>query len=228
MKARFALLARPKINTVGLVGHWKLWDGSAFDYSLRGHTGVLTGTTLTYRYPGLDLEGADEHIVVTDHADFSPILTPFSISAWVYMHDNTNFIIISKGVVTVDGEWELSCDAGKLSMIMYDNSIFGGYIQRYYNTAISINIWHHIMMIYDGGTLPTSIKLYINGVQVDDTSRSSGTFEEVENLAHAVWIGRYDNLYSNGLIDDLMIFNVEKSAAEVKSIYEVTRRRYGV
>jgi len=228
MKARFI---QPQVNTVGLICRLKLHEGTAFDYSLNGHNGTLTGTTLTYRYPGLDLEGADEHIVIADHADFTPILTPLSISAWVYMHSATNFKIISKGVYNTDGEWTLyTSGAGKIYVEFYDESVNNCYIGRIYNTALSNNTWYHIVTTYDGGKLNSSIKVYLDGTKVDDTDNESNpaSFDGVEAQSHDVWIGRYGANYADGLIDNAMIFNVEKSAAEVKSIYEVTRRRYGV
>ena len=37
-----------------------------------------------------------EHIEIPDHVDFSPILTPFSISIWVNMRSFAYFIPVSK------------------------------------------------------------------------------------------------------------------------------------
>ncbi len=224
---------QPQVSTKGLLAHWKLWDGSAFDYSLRGHSGTLTGTTLTYRYPGLDLEGADEHIVVADHSDFSPILTPLSISAWCYMDDATGFAIVTKDGVAKQ-EWYFILDIGqnadKISFVVQDASAGPATIGRKYNTTLTSleGSWAHFAATYDGGTSSNGIKVYVNAVRVDDTDLTLGTFVEVEPFAQPVWIGRDRNEYANGLFDDVMIFNVEKSATEIKSIYEVTRQRYGV
>jgi hypothetical protein len=41
----------------------------------------------------------------------------------------------------------------------------------------------------------------------------------VENLAHDVWIGRYNAAYANGTIDDIHFFSAELSADEVKLLY---------
>ncbi len=54
---------QPQINTAGLVGHWKLWDGTAFDYSLNGSLGTLQDSTV-YRFPGVELEGTDDYISI--------------------------------------------------------------------------------------------------------------------------------------------------------------------
>ena len=76
---RFVRPLHPQINTVGLVGHWKLWDGLmttglVFDYTCRNHVGTLQdgGTTLVPTYPGFDFDGTDDYISVTDHADLTP------------------------------------------------------------------------------------------------------------------------------------------------------------
>lgn len=236
MKARFALTAQHQVNTVGLIGHWKFHRGTVFDYSLQNHPGTLTGTTLTYRYPGLDLDGTDEHVVVNDHADFTPALTPFSISAWVYMHTTVppilTFPIASKGIYNTDCEWRFFFNAADQWVIRaYDESVDDCYIGRYYTTALTsyINSWVHVVATYSGGKTNAALKIYFNGVRVDDDDdgNNAASFDAIENLTANVHIGRYSTNYADGLIDDVMIFNIEKSAAEVKSIYDITRGRYG-
>ena len=222
---------QPQVSTKGLLAHWKLRDGSAFDYSLNNHHGTLKGTA-AYKYPGVDLDGNSDYIEVADHVDFTPILTPFSISMWAYMHSATYFVWASKWDVGANQEWCMFTGTQKrIHIRMYDDSE-NAYVGRQYNTSLASyeNQWTHFIVTYDGGTLSSGIKIYLNGNRVDDTDSESnpGLFVAVENLNHDVWIGRYSDKYSNGLIDDVMIFNVKKSAAEIKSIYEVTRQRYGV
>lgn len=220
-----------QVSTIGLVGHWKLHDGTAFDYSLQGNSGTLTGTTLTYRYPGLDLEGADEHIVVDDAVIFTPALTPLSISAWVYMHSVTTFPIASKGILWGDIEWILRTSSSLLFFQLFDASTGDSFIGRKTSALTAYqNQWIHLVGTYNGGTSETGIKLYVNGIRSDTGAggANQGTFIAVENLAHDVWIGRYDTDYANGLVDDVMIFAKELSATEGLSIYSQTRWRYGV
>lgn len=222
---------RPQVNTVGLIGHWKLHEGTAFDYSLRGHSGTLTGTTLTYKYPGIDLPGTDERIVVADHDDFTPALTPFSISAWVYMHDATSFAIASKGVFNTDGEWWFRASGtDKLEMFFFDESVADCYIGRRYSVALTSfqNQWIHLVTTYNGGILSSGIKMYLNGVRVDNANNelNAGSFVSVENLTHDVWIGRFSTVYANGLIDNVTFFNKEISTIDAKNIYELSRWRY--
>ncbi|MGR3292496.1 MAG: LamG domain-containing protein [Candidatus Scalindua sp.] len=157
------------------------------------------------------------------------LVKPFSISAWVYMHDATDFTIASKGVEVTDGEWRFYTDGSdKLFAHFYDEDI-DKYIGRTYNAAaLTQNIWLHLVTTYNGEALSAGVKLYLNGVQVDDADSLSATFVAVEDLGHDIWIGRYANDYANGLIDNITIHKKELSAAEVHDIYKQTKWRYGV
>ena len=170
----------------------------------------------------LGFNGVDDFIEIADHNDFTPALLPFSVSAWIYMHDATNFIIASKGVEGTDGEWRFYTDGSdKLLFHGYDESA-NKYIGRKYNTALTTyeNQWVHLVATYDGSNLSTGIGLYINGVKVDDTTDEAATFVAVENLNHAVWIGRYGTNYANGLIDNVMFFSEELTREDVSALYK--------
>lgn len=217
--------------------HLKLYDGPnwstagsvlhVFDYSLNNHPGTLKGTVPTFQYPGVDLPGTDEYIEVADHADFTPALTPFSISAWVNLHD-VSFMIASKGVYNTDGEWWFHTTAGdKLIFRVYDENVDNCYIGKAYNTALARDKWLYLVATYNGGNVSDGIKLYLNSVKVDDTPSELGVFVTCQDGGHAVWIGRYDVNYANGLINDVMIHKKELSAAEVLDIYNLTKWRYG-
>lgn len=228
MEAQFLM---PQVDTAGLIARWKLYEGTAFDYSLNGRVGTLIGTSPTYTFPGVNLPGTDEHITIDDDIAFSPILTPLSISAWCNMDDATNFTAISKFVTgDTTREWVLATlGDDKLLFQVFDETNDKN-IVRSYNTAITSfqGEWIHLAGTYSGGTTDAALKVYLNGSQVDDTDGGSGDFISCRNTAAIVDIGNLNGNFANGKIDDVMIFNVEKSATESKSIYEVTRRRYGV
>ena len=220
----------PEVSDASEVLHLKLWEGTAFDYSLNNHPGTLKGTA-TYKYPGVDLDGDSDYIEVADHVDFSPILTPFSISTWVNMRSFVYFIPASKWQDGSNEEWLLYTGTQKKIIFhMYDDSE-DAYIGRIYGTSLDSykNKWTHFVATYDGGTSSSGINIYLNGNKVDDDdSESVNSFVSVENLTAPVWIGRYSANYSNGLIDDVRIYTTERSAAQIKDFYEQTRWRYSV
>lgn len=214
------------------IAHWKMNDNAA-SATVIDAMGLYNGTytsaggsanTADNDVAGkvnnaLDFVGDDDYIVVTDAAVFSPVLTPFSVSAWVYMHDATLFAIASKGVSATDGEWRFHTDSlDRPAIYQWDESI-DKYIERVCTTTAAENQWVHLVGTSDGGTSVDGLKIYSNGVRVDNHSYYSGSFAGTENLSHDVWIGRYNNDYANGVIDNLMYFNVELSADEVKRIY---------
>lgn len=232
-KAKY-LQPRPRTGA-DTVLHLKTWAGlsttsTLFDYSLNNHPGTLKGTA-ALKYPGCDLDGDSDYIEITDHDDFTPALTPFSIRAWVYMNSAANFHIASKGVYNTDGEWYFrTLGTEKIYFLLFDESITNSRIGVLYDTALTsyANQWIHLVATYNGGTIATCCNIYLNSINIDDTIVDTGDFVSVENLTHATWIGRYDTTYADGLIDNVMIFSTELSATEVKSDYEVTRSRYGV
>ncbi|KKM01003.1 hypothetical protein LCGC14_1798780 [marine sediment metagenome] len=225
-----------------LIAHYKMNDNLATDVILDAtgnHNGAVkdVGGTATSTFHSVagkinkaqDFDGTDDYIEIADHVDFTPALTPFSISTWVYMHNAVYFVWASKWQVGSNQEWNIfTGTTKKINFRVYDDSE-NAYIGRTYNTSLASyeNQWAHFVATYDGGTLSSGIKIYLNGNKVDDDDSENGNFSSVKNLNAPVWIGRYSANYSNGLIDDVMFFNKELSAVEVKSIYEVTRWRYG-
>lgn len=156
-----------------------------------------------------------EMIVIPDHNDFSPAESPFSISAWVYMHDAINFVIASKGVPGALSEWKFMIDLNsKLYFVVYDDSD-AGYILVRSGDNMPTNQWINVIATYDGSVL---LNIYLNG-EIVVLTRASLTFTAVENLAAPVYLGRYETFYANGLIDNVMFFNKELTLNDIKALY---------
>ena len=226
-------ILQPEVSDASEILHLKLWEGTVFDYSLNGNNGTVTGTTTSYTYPGLDLAGADEYIVVSDAVAFTPALIPFTISVWVNMDSAASFKIASKGVYNTNGEWDFYTDATqKIFIQFYDESVDNCRIGRKYNTALTsyVGSWIYLAATYSGGTTSVSCKIYLNGVQIDDTTeeQNQATFVAVENLNGDVYIGRSGGVYANGTFDDVRIYTTERTAVQIKDFYEQTRWRYSV
>lgn len=230
---------QPQVNTVGLIAHYKMWDGlmttgEIFDYTCNGHGGSLQDgddpITLVPAYPGFHFDGTDDYILIADHADFTPILTPFSISAWINVNNSVDFGIAIKGIQGIDAEWAFALgNDEKLTWYLYKQST-SKHILTKYNTALTAynNTWIYIVATYDGGTLASGLRLYLNSARVDDAPNESGGFTGVEAGGYNPRLGFVGPVdYADGLIDDVMFFNKELTTIEVRNIYEVTRWRYG-
>lgn len=241
-RERYVLPLHAQVNNVDMVLHYKMWDGlvtttspSVFDYSLNGHVGTLFDTdapatpTLIPTYPGFDFDGDNDYIEIADHADFTPALTPFSISAWINIHNSVDFGIAIKGIQGIDAEWAFALgNDEKLTFYLYKQST-AKHILTKYNTALTAynDTWIYVVATYDGGILASGLRLYLNGTRVDDTTSASGDFTGVEACGYDPRLGFLGpSDYANGLIGNVMIWNKELTAVEAKNIYEITQWRY--
>jgi hypothetical protein len=221
-----------------IIAHWKMNDATTTSNVIDSSIGEFDGTfTDATGNPNTDLhsvdgkidnafsfDGVDDYVEIADDAVFTPALTPFSISAWIYMHDAADFMIASKGVFNTDFEWQFKTAGYGLLFNCGDESVADCVIGRNSSSIItSENQWAHVVATYDGGILSSGFKLYLNGVQIDDADNevNAGSFVSIENLTHAVWIGRYDTSYADGLIDNVRIFSKELSGEEVSDLWNL-------
>ena len=198
------------------------------DSSGNDHDGLLQEDTDAAHVTGkingaFDFNGSSDYLEIADHADFTPAGTPFSISVWVNMHTATYFVWASKWQAGSNQEWLLFTGTQKtIYYRIYDNSA-GAYIGRAYGTSLASyeGQWTHFVATYDGGISSSGIRIYLNGLRVDDapSENNPGSFVAVENLNSAVWIGRYDTHHADGLIDNMMFFDVELTLSEVRFLY---------
>jgi len=223
------------------VSWWKLDDSATFstnwsipDAGSASNTGtssgmtqanlipdtVTRGTTLYSNY-SFEFDGVGDYFDCGDSNAFTFALTPFSVSVWVNITDATNFVSLAKDN-TGAREWTIRAVSDKLHFYILDN-VAGGYIGRLYNTTVTSyeGSWIHTVYTYDGGTSNGGIKIYLNGVQVDDANYDSGTFNTMQNTATALRIGSQENgpTDSDGKISNAAIFNSELSAANILTIY---------
>ena len=214
MKSAFL---QPQINTVGLVGHWKLWDGTAFDYSLNGSLGTLQAD-VAYKFPGAAFDGTGDYIDIDAQSQIDITAAPLSIFAWIYPIGQG--IIISKNLnsgATV--QYHIYWNGG-INTIVCDLEGGAGQVNSVIG-SVTANKWYLAGTTWDG----TNYKCFINGVQSGSTATYGGSLTSRANCS----IGRnVDSDYFEGSIGDVMIFNTTKTAEEAKSMYEVTRGRYGV
>ena len=212
------VLNRDSLFADGLVAFWPLGlYPDARDMSLFGNHGSLEGglsvsdLTGSGNRLGLKTDGSDDYVDCGYNSLFNTDI--ITVSAWAY---STN---ISRYDRIVGGEDRFQLLAGSSDKIFWriasdDEGWKGGE----FDTAISNNIWYHVVGTYDGSTL----KAYLNGVQEETTYNHTGT---IQDDTETIKIGRKSNEFLNywiGLLDDIRIYNRALSAAEVKQLYQDT------
>ncbi len=228
----------------GLVGYWTfdgkdMVGGVVRDRSGNGNNGNLNNiATSTFYTPGKigqagNFDGTNDYISMGDILDLNGGV-PFSISTWALFNDFTNSPSII-GKFDESGSYAYTLEMGQLfetdgsglGLMLLDSSS-AGYIGRSTSRKIVKGVWYHIVGTYDGGSTSSSVKLYYNGVQVDDTNTQGGTFTTIRNVNTPLTIGSLlssgsPNYLIKGKIDDVRIYNRVLSQSEVAQLYNTGR-----
>jgi len=150
----------------------------------------------------------------------------FSICAWVYMTEATDFGIVSKGAYNSTGEYIFDTSGSdELRLTLMDESVSNTYEASTTSSTITQNTWNHVACTYNGvgGTSANAgIKLYINGINQAVALSDSGTYVAMENLGADLFIGKYDTSLAEGNISQVGIWKGELTQAQVQSVMEST------
>ncbi len=239
----------PEVADASLVAHYKLWagfekpvvagvsDGSVFDYSLNGNSGVIDkdNAVTVPAYPGFSFDGADSLITVAaDPTIDANGKTALSIAAWINPAS--------------DGE----DDAGKIVdkqsggvgySFHVNNEVAGSMAIRWVveNTTdmtatispiVSINVWTNVAVTYDLNDGVRKGKVYINAVLVanstTDIAGSAGALPDDSGVAMGVGNRTARDKTFHGTISDIRIWPNARSAIQIRNLYNQTRWRYSV
>ncbi len=229
MRQRFQ---RPTPSSKGLVGWWKMYDGTVLDYSSNDNNGTLAGTSLVYDYPGLNLAGDDEYID-TGSAFQSTFRASWSASIWVKPDDGRpaalEYLLGTANGTAQDRVYVAVLASGDIRFLVASN---GATVFHDSDNMVFTNgqqTWHHIVVV---AIADTSLRVYFDGIDEGSTDASGLTFADWTS-ADEVFIGALDNTGTDtghfaGKLDDVRLFNVAKSAEEARNLFELTRWRYGV
>jgi len=229
---------QPQINTSGLVAHWKLWDGFAgyetgnqvFDYSLNANLGSTT--MIDYgSYPGyLFVDGSE--IFCGDGTTIANIFDGGgSFSGWLKPLDqgqNNGGRVFDKSTNISVGS-VLYCNASD-TVLTFTQVTDGTPGTWTFPVDMTNGPWQHVVLTYDADATANNPIVYVNGESVAVTETSAPNDVRTSDAAAHMYIGTRSagGRSWNGKMDDLMFFNRILSATEVKSIFSVSRGRYGV
>jgi hypothetical protein len=170
-------------------------------------------------WAGVDLNGDADYLSCTKYAGSSG---GFTFSAWV-------------NPTSTSGAYMLASQ--------YDNTEGGAYFQFFINggnvharihqtrdtamvgrkdTGGVLSGWNHYAFTWSGGTTNASIKIYVNGVQTDDSDDGAGSFSGAYTGTLTFRIGTQvfntPNSLLDGSITDVSIWSDDLSATEISQI----------
>ncbi|MEW6127478.1 MAG: HYR domain-containing protein [Acidobacteriota bacterium] len=134
--------------------------------------------------------------------------TAVTLDGWIRPTASTDAVYLGKSQNAAN-DYVLLYQSGQLSAI-----IKAGGTETTVNTGVvpALNQWTHIALVYNGAT----IKVYADGAEVGSTAKTGNLAGS--NVPFSIG-GRAGELFFNGLIDEVEVFDRALSAAEIQSIY---------
>ncbi|MDH3975627.1 MAG: LamG domain-containing protein [Deltaproteobacteria bacterium] len=220
----------------GLVSVWHMNNDWLDSYG--NNDGTSTGAIFdpTIKKLGThsgQFDGVDDRIAIPDDPGLSfgdgTNDSSFSISLWI-RHDGT--ILNNMGLVSQDSPagirgWGLSLIhiSGKHYpyFALYDNSPTNRIVRRSIGTEVPIDTWCHLVATYDGSSLSSGMKIYLDTSRVDDDHDNSGTYAAMHDLSVDFSIGYAvtGSYYFKGNIDEVNVWNRELSSVEVAELWNI-------
>lgn len=228
-------------NTIALYHFNEASGSSVADSSGNGNNGTAIGTTIV---PGRfgnarSFNGSSDYITVPDSPSLSN-LSQITIEVWV---KPTGFdlgawaggeALVVKGT-SVDGAFSgyalwvhrnaegPNGSASSLTQVQFQLSFGGGSTSSPLSFPHEPNKWYYVVGTYDGNDL----KVYVNGVLEATSSNFPNLGVTNTNplfINHHTWgFGgsgfQYSSQRMGGLIDEVRISNIARSAAEIQSYY---------
>ena len=169
-------------------------------------------------------DGTDDKIELTGFVQ-TPNPNNFSVEAIVNLsthNSNTNIgsVIVNNYSSLRGWIFYLKGPSSTLGLRHHYNGTSGAY-DIVYGTGINLNQWYHIIGTDDG----TTVRLYINGVQVQTGNSSPAT-----NYSGQPLIGQFpgNNAVTNGKIPVTKIYNRALTAQEVQQNYNAYKNRFNL
>ena len=221
-------------SSTDLILHYT-FDGDSgtnvFDSTANENDGTLLGE-VTYE-TGLSGKAARFTSKNTYIVSSSPGLnmngwTGMTVSVWVLTKNYTTYgHVVNRGPITADtpAAFELMAGStyGRGAWAVLTNANAGIALYSGLNPKLPLNTWCHLVGTYDG----TKSSYYVNGVRVSDVYGITPNTPIYDPLDSKMVIGNmsriplinWSDMYFNGLIDELKIYNRCLSETEAAQLY---------
>jgi hypothetical protein len=201
------------------------FEGAVRDTSGRGNDGVFVGTA-SYDATEKAFVTPNTTGIIRKNINLPGGNIPLSVSAWFRLIDtttSTNDTIICLGTnsdATSGGSFILLVNTDRLSINFEQSDNYTEFTKTIYNGT-----WYHVVATYDGGTSASARKLFIDGVEIAQTS-TVGTITGVNLAANPDFtVGMRTDIsgYINGSISNFKLYDTVLTTEEVKTLYDMGR-----
>ena len=239
-RGRIGLKSNITNNLVGAWGFDANCSGAGvIDESGNDNSGTISGATWKNKTSwyiegnqeefGLFLDGNGDYVNVSDDDSLSfgndTDDDPFSVSAWIYMKDATQFRILNKAFNSTYHEYMFATTSTDKLIFQLRDEVNTEYIRTDSNIDMGVyeDEWIHVVGTYDGSSQASGLNLYIDGNPIDSTDLSN-SYTAMHNSGGNLYMGTFfvstgGKDYGNGSIDEVRIFNKTLTSSEIKDLY---------
>jgi hypothetical protein len=192
------------------------FSGNANDISGNDNNGTVNGAQLVEDRFGNDssaytFDGVDDFIEISD---FSVSYDEMSISLWVKLAStqNSKSIIHHHWYNSPNGSFTLSTSNERLYGKFWSEN--GQIDTPVLSDSIIIDHWYHAVIQYNQNY---EEKIFLNGVLCDSYIWNSA----LQQLTNPIYIGGTTNVFFNGAIDDIKIFQCALDSTQIDSLYHL-------
>jgi hypothetical protein len=207
----------------GLVGHWKLDEGSGnvvSDSSRTNNPGTLVNGPSWVRGKlgtALSFDGNTGVVSVPASAAlFDLRKRGLTVSAWIFPRNGARGHLVDKSNANVGWLMAFKSDG----RIQFSGDAFQGpELQRLSSKPVALTAWHHVAATWDGDRSASHAHIYINGVLSDGQGiDGSGNFREGSSPTLSIGNRRSQDRGFDGLIDDVRVYNRVLTLGEILNL----------
>ena len=175
----------------------------------------------------LNFNATDNNRLVVADNNALDMTSALTVEAWVYPTKNSGVqTIVSKLSSAQAYGYKLTSDNGWSNVFfhLYFNTGNLNIVSEVALTPTMLNSWHHIAATYDG----TNMKIFIDGIEAKSVSQTGNIKTNTNDLvigAQRSSSGNNDSDFTNyfeGSLDEVRIWNVARSAAQINYTKEIT------
>ena len=214
-------------NTGGTNYDEGVYGNNGTCYNMGGGSGVTNCNWAAGKSgSGIGFDGVDDYVSAGNGTSLNTITTQMTIEFWINPPLNYNSgydchwtTVISKHNLGACDGWGVGLDYHSTSENYRRRIYFVNNGNQFSDTSsqLALGQWTHVAITYDG----TSIRYYLNGV-LDSTYPES----YVLSNSYSLFVGRTENQYFNGNLDEVGVYNRSLSAPEVLAHYNAGRAKH--
>jgi hypothetical protein len=112
-------------------------------------------------------------------------------------------ILLSKGSLSSQFEWDIFIQTGRLYINLFNNNTNTAYIQSY--VTILANTQYNVLITYDGSVTVNGITITLNNISVTNTRTTTGIYVGMLNINSLLYIGGITTYFYKSYLRNIKI-----------------------